>query len=485
MNTKSRKIVLAPLFTLCISILVALIIPFKIISYGYLPPDDALRHSAKVISGKDWSQILILQPGINLDSHPGWHAILTGFHRLTKCNIDGLVVFSVVALFLLFTLTLIISLQRQEAGLLSLVLAFLTVPVFTSRLLLGRPYIFTMAVLMFILFSWPRFNEKKLPWGFFTITTLLIAASTWIHCLWYAFILVILSFILARQWRVAIILSAATALGVIVGTLFTGHPFLFFMQTIMHAIRSFTNYGLTRMLVVEFYPSDGNVLIVMSVIILLLWRLSRKEWNIKRIDNPVFILALIGWVLGLKTQRFWLDWGLVATVVWIAQEFQEVVSAKMNYFSFKRFALGFVVAITLFLIATSDLSSRWTACLNINYLSGDDPKQKEWLPEPGGIFYTADMLVFYQTFYKNPKSEWRYILGFEPTMMPQKDLATYRNIQRTFGALQTYEPWVKKMKPPDRLILRNPTENPSKIKELEWHEAASGLWVGRLPKKAK
>ena len=36
---------------------------FKIISYGYLPVDDALRHAAKVVSGKDWHEIVVLRPG--------------------------------------------------------------------------------------------------------------------------------------------------------------------------------------------------------------------------------------------------------------------------------------------------------------------------------------------------------------------------------------------------------------------------------------
>ena len=40
---------------------IILLIPFKIISYGYLPSDDALRHAAKAVSGKTWSEILILR----------------------------------------------------------------------------------------------------------------------------------------------------------------------------------------------------------------------------------------------------------------------------------------------------------------------------------------------------------------------------------------------------------------------------------------
>ncbi|MFO7821544.1 MAG: hypothetical protein R6V56_05765, partial [Lentisphaeria bacterium] len=45
---------------LCVTMMV--LIPFKIISYGYLPSDDALRHCAKAVSGKSWSEILVLNP---------------------------------------------------------------------------------------------------------------------------------------------------------------------------------------------------------------------------------------------------------------------------------------------------------------------------------------------------------------------------------------------------------------------------------------
>ena len=44
-----------------------------------------------------------------------------------------------------------------------------------------------------------------------------------------------------------------------------------------------------------------------------------------------------------------------------------------------------------------------------------------------------------------------------------------------------YEPWVKKIRPPDRMILRGSGGSQPDVPELEWHYAASGLWIGRLP----
>ena len=63
-----------------------------------------------------------------------------------------------------------------------------------------------------------------------------------------------------------------------------------------------------------------------------------------------------------------------------------------------------------------------------------------WLPEPGGIFYSAQMGFFYNTFYRNPQAEWRYILGLEPALMPEDDLKIYRDIQLSGGAVKAVGP---------------------------------------------
>ncbi len=95
----------------------------------------------------------------------------------------------------------------------------------------------------------------------------------------------------------------------------------------------------------------------------------------------------------------------------------------------KRVWITLAVACVLFLSVTSDYNSRWTSSKSVQYLSSEKPEHKNWLPEKGGIIYSNSMYVFYQTFYANPQADWRYILGFEPTMMPPEDLAIFRNIQ--------------------------------------------------------
>ena len=107
-----------------------------------------------------------------------------------------------------------------------------------------------------------------------------------------------------------------------------------------------------------------------------------------------------------------------------------------------------------FLAITNDRGSRWTSNLTQQYLTQDNPDLNGWLPEKGGILYSADMTVFYQTFFKNPNADWRYILGYEPGFMSDEDFSVYHNIMWNFGDAKAYEPWVKKMRPQDRLVIR-------------------------------
>ena len=67
--------------------------------------------------------------------------------------------------------------------------------------------------------------------------------------------------------------------------------------------------------------------------------------------------------------------------------------------------------------------------------------------------------------------------------MPPEELAVYRTIQRAPGNLDSYEPWIKKMRPQDRLEIDMPYEPP--LPALEWKHAAGDVWIGRLPAKVK
>ena len=471
---------LVPIAIICLAIVATLLIPLKIVSYGYLPGDDALRHAAKVMSGKNWNEILVLRGDLPADDHPGWHAMLSQFRRLTNCNTQDLVIFPVVFLFVLFSFIPLIKLKRPEAWLLTLLVIYLTNPAFIMRLFLGRPYILVMGFLVFLNFSWQQLKTKDTPTKLMLTLALFTAVAVWIHGSWFLFGLPIICFFLAREYRAGFRVLISIVLGIIIGASLTGDPYLFLKQITHFAFRIVNSHQLHRMLVSELQPSNGNALMVIAVVSILFWRYKQGKWDQKRIDNPVFILMVLCWVLGFATSRLWNDWGMPAAAVWMACEFQEEIRKKISFLTWSRFFLVLVLAGTLYLGVTSDIGGRWTNNLTIDYLTLDDPEHREWLPEAGGIVYANSMSVYYNTFFKNPRAPWRYILGSEATAMPPDDLEIYRKIQWNRGAYEAFEPWVKKMKPEDRLIIYATDCNQPKIPGLEWRYVATNTWIGRL-----
>jgi hypothetical protein len=198
--------------------------------------------------------------------------------------------------------------------------------------------------------------------------------------------------------------------------------------------------------------------------------------------DPAFWLTCICWVLGFKVSRFWDDWGWPALMVLMTCDLQLVLQARFAPASFKRLGLTLGLAIATFLCVTNDAHSRWTQTLSDRYLTADNPDLNGWMPDKGGIFYTVDMTLFYQTFFKNPTGDWRYMLGFEPTLMPREDFEVYYSVLWNLGDVKTYVPWVKKMQPADRLVIRGGRDASPGIRQLEWKYSGQGIWVGRTPR---
>ena len=170
------------------------------------------------------------------------------------------------------------------------------------------------------------------------------------------------------------------------------------------------------------------------------------------------------------------------------EELQRQLENHLEFESPARLVVTCCAALAAFFACTSDINSRFTWNLTNEYLTQDNPELTGWLPEPGGILYSADMRVFNETFFKNPKADWRYVLGFEPALMQPDDLAVLRKVQWNFGDIRAYEPWVKKMRAQDRLVLRASwlhSPGPPNIPELEWKYAVTDLWIGRKPPSGK
>jgi hypothetical protein len=463
-------------------ILVLLLIPLRIIGYGYLPLDDALRHAAKAVSGKEWSEILVLNPAFTLDHNPGWHVLLGGLHSLFGWEADALVIFSVVGLFLAFAMVPLFWLKRPEAWLIALLLVFIANQGIVVRIFLGRPLMLSVTALMALLCLVGKEQGTLRHPRNWIIATLLLTVTTWTHGAWYLFALPVMALALAGRKQDALRLGGCWLGGSVLGALFTGHPVDFLVQAIRIVTTAFGESLPTRILVYEFQPTDGDIKVLFVLGGFALWRIHRGWPAASVLRDPVFILLAVSWVLGLKVARFWYDWGVPAALIWLARGLSEELETRWKAEFTHRLGVTALAAAGLFYATTADLGSRWTHNLNVEHLDAKDPALAGWLPEDGGIIYNDDMAIFYQTFFHNPRANWKYLLGYEPTLMPPEELAILRRMQLLNGVYETYAPWVGKMTLPDRLIMRGaPSQKPG-VPGLEWAYAGSNTWIGRKPR---
>jgi hypothetical protein len=478
LETPQQRFIRSFILLVCLGTL--LITCLCVIGQGFVPIDDALRHVAKVVSGKSWAEILVIRPEIIMDSHPGWHTILSDFQTLTKCDKIVLLNFSVIFFFLAVTLPLVFYFRRGEAWIAALVSS--TVFFFGSiyRLFYGRPYMTSMALVLLFCFVWDKIRDKNKPWPELIALSAITALATWIHGAWYLFMLPLFALVLARQWRVFLFISGAMFLGVVCGAMLTGSPLVFLHQMVFHALEAFGNSDFQRQLVSEFQPFSGEALVFFLVGGFLLWRKARGEWDIRVVDNPIFYLVVIGWIMGFFAGRFWTDWAWPALVFWIALEIQDVLEKYVDSSSWKRLMIAGTFCLVLLLAVNSDYNSRWSGGVS-KWPEMENKEHRPWLPDDGGIVYNDNMFLFYQVFYNNPHAPWRYALGFEPIWMTADNLKIYRRIQLTRYKDESYLPWVKKMTVKDRMILlRN---GKPQIEGLEWHEVTPTVWSGKLKQK--
>ncbi len=469
-----------PLAVWVIVLMTLLLIPLKIIQYGYIPPDDALRAAGKAVSGKTWPQVLVLDDVYKIDHEYGWSLLLAKIHTACNADPDTIVIFSVVSLFLLVGLAVLPWLRYPEVWLITLALTMVTV-LLPFRLMLGRPFIITIAALISLQLLWRQFGSARPQWWMAALMTGFITASVYFHGAWYLWALPVAAFFFAGQFRWGFVVAGCAIAGVFLGCLLTGHLIEYPVQAVKVLLLTTGKHMTQRTLAGEMQPSSGDMNAVFALGALLLLRKLAPLKAPPFLRDPVFWLAALTWVLAFKVGRFWDGWGWPSLMVLISCDLQMLLASRLAADSFRRLAVAGSMALVAFLSITADAGSRWTYSLTQTYLTTDNPDLDGWMPEKDGILYSTDMSIFYQTFFKNPHGDWRYILGFEATLMPAEDFEVYHKILWNFGDVKAYQPWLQKMKPADRMVMRGSRGSPPKIPQLEWNYGVSGIWIGRLP----
>jgi hypothetical protein len=469
-----------PLACWALTILVLVLIPLKIVSYGFVPGGDARRHVAKAFTDKPYNEIVVMRPGYKIDHSPGWEWLLRLLHQKAGLGQDALVGFSVIVLLLCFFFAPLPWLRCPEAWLAVLLMEFLARPTLLgNRLTQGRPFLLTEGFLIVVLLAWSKPNSDKPSWLKIALTCMGFGLSVWIHGAWYLWVVPLAAFFLAGAWRAGLWLTCCWLIGTLAGAAVTGRPFDLLTTAVAMALAIYHEHLPQWMLVGEFAPDKGDIgtlTLLAFVFLLCRWQNKLKPGFFRQ---PVVWLMMIGWILGFAADRFWADWGLPAAMIWMVMQLQEFVMVFPGATSLKRLAAFALIAAPLFLNTTADYDRRYTFNLSQPFLNAQDPKLRGWFPEHNGIFYTVQMDFFYDTFYTNPNGDWRYIVGFEPAWMPEEDRKIFRRIVWNQEAFKAYEPWIDKMRPEDRLAIFSSAQ--PNLPRLEWVEAADYIWVGRLP----
>jgi hypothetical protein len=459
-----------------LALLATILIPLKIVSQGFMPDDDALADAAKALVDRPWTDILVLRPEYALDPHGGWHFVLHLIGAVTGWGGRGLVGFAVVSLFVAVTWSAVPWLQRPEAWLCALIIVVGAGTGLIERYTRGRPFIVSATVLATILWLWQRHGSAPPGRRLVGVMTALIALSVLLHGSWYLWVLPIAAFYIARQDRWAGSLIVAWVAGTVIGSALTGHPVGYLVESARMGIDAVIHPVFQRTLVAEFQPTQANFVGLFLIGALLVFRQLTGGDALALVADPAFCLACLGWVLGYKATRFWGDWGIIGLAVVWAVELQRVMVKRIPADALARIGVTAAAAGTLYLLATNDAGSRWTSNVGISYGAPAAAADSGWLPAPGGILYSAEMEVFYRTFFGSPAAPWKYVTGFEPAMMPADDYATYQSIVLNHGNPLAYTPWVRKLQPQDRIALHWSAVPP--LPSLDW-KLVNGVWYGR------
>ena len=453
-----------------------LLLPLRILSHGFVPAGDARRHVAKAFTDKTYTEIVKFCPDYTIDHSPGWEWLLKQIHLRAGVGQDGLMTFSVCFLMWCVILAPLGWMRkRPEAWVAAMLALLVAIPEWMTRVTQARPYLLTEAVLIGILFSWGE--ERKPSRTKLTLTTVGICLSIWMHGAWYLWALPLMAFALAQAWTRLLWLSGCVGVGIVAGGLLTGRPYEFLRQALLIVERVQHEHLPQWMMVGEFMPSYGEFATVILIGGLMVARRvftgERQDW----LKDPVFCLIVLGWILGFKADRFWADWGTAAVLVWMAGQFSALLDVAVPRFTPRSLVVACLIAVPFLLDASNDLDRRYSMNLTEPLVDTKDPELKPWLPGEGGIFYTAHMRFFYNTFYLNPNAPWRYILGMEPALMPDDDLKILRQIQLHNYDPRAYQPWVDKMTKVDSIEVESYGKPP--LEDVEWHQVAANIWIGR------
>ena len=457
---------------------VFILLPFQILSKGYCPTDDANRHVAFSVTDQKWSDVLEITPGLESDHNVGWHKLLRFVYKIFRIDKRGLLLFSIVGLFFLFNFTGSLVSPNKAAWIIVLIVMFLFDRSIIHRTMLGRPFILSNIVSLLLLRLW--FVDCKINyWVKYIVSIITLSLAVWIHGTWYTFLLLPTALLLSGQIRKTLGLTFCIIVSTFIGAYLTGEFNEFLHFHYVATLNIFSERIYNWQLVTEF--AEGNIHILWSIptifIICLLVQTKKLKFNDLSKD-AVFILILLTWLLSIKVVRFWVDWGMVALMFWLSYKLSELIQDMQTIKKPLIRRLLFLVILVAAILLIPSYS--WGNRKEMSSYSVDFTKEEfvSFKPLDGGIIYNDSMRHFYVQYYAEPDGKYKYILGFEPAIMPLEDKKVFRDISYSQFHYKAYKPWVDKLTKKDRLFAS--VDLSDYYPQLDWIKASNKLYIGKI-----
>lgn len=453
---------------------------------GYMPGDDALRHAGYASQERSWHELVDFREGVysEMDTHPGWHFWLRMVHQLTGANTEELLLAEMAVAFCAFFLAGTILLRRPEAFLIGL---FVFLPLAAGsvvRLMMGRPFIIAMACLLVYLALWSEWRKPSRPWYLPLTLGLLGLVQGWMHSTYYLLALpmgaIVLSATLEHRLPAALRFIGWIAAGVLAGSILTGHPFDFLWWNLLLAYWCLEPSAAPALVgELEAGSVPLNAFVVFLIYLALRPRLLGKRRQ--RLTHPAFIVAVAGVLLGFLVNRFWVDWGMPALLLFLTLDIQVLLESLHSRKSIGRLLTTAVVAIGFlgYLGTAQPLTNLWQSERYGRWRQiHEDPRFDQFVTGVDGRVYSTDMAFFYYFLYARPEAPWTYNLGFGPALMPDRDRAVLYDLAES-GELRAIAPWVQALEADDLLVLSNYHGDPrAKFPQLKWTQL-HGVWFAR------
>ena len=460
-------------------IAVFIIIPYKIISKGYRPTDDANRHVAFSLTEQKWSDVLEIAPGLEADHNVGWHRLLRFVYRIFRIDKKGLLLFSVIGLFMLFNITGSLVSPNKAAWLIVLIVMFLFDRSIIFRTLLGRPFILSGIVTLLLLRLWFVDSSKLNSFVKFMVSIIALSLAVYIHGTWYTFLMLPMALLLAGQVKKAFGLTFCIIVSTFVGAYLTGDFQQFLYFHFVAPLNIFSERLYNWQLVTEFAEGNIHLFWIIPTAFILFLSIYTKKLKLNDLSkDAVFILILLTWLLSIKVIRFWSDWGIVALMFWLSFNLSELIGDMQTVKKpILRRILFVVVAVSAIILIPSFSwgNKKEVASYCVDF---SNKEFADFRPLEGGIIYNDSMRHFYFQFFAEPEAKYKYILGFEPAIMPIDDKKIFRDISYNQFHFKAYKPWVDKLTPKDRLFTS--VDIRDCYPQLDWIKAGSKLYIGKI-----